>query len=80
MEIKILGPGCSKCKVTEKQVLRAVKEMGRNDILVTKVEDFKTIMTFDILSTPALVINEKVLVSGRIPSTKEIKDFISNSN
>jgi small redox-active disulfide protein 2 len=78
MEIKILGMGCSKCKVLEKQVLRAVKELGRSDILVVKVEDLKAIMAYAILSTPALVVDEKVLVSGRIPSTREIKDIINN--
>jgi small redox-active disulfide protein 2 len=77
MEIKILGMGCSKCKVTEKQVLRAIKELGRNDIIVSKIEDLKVIMNYNILSTPALVIDEVVVVSGRIPSTKEIKDLIN---
>ncbi len=76
MEIKILGPGCSKCKVTEKQVVRAVKELGRSDIIITKVEDLAEIMKYNVMSTPGLVINEILFVSGRIPSTKEIKKLI----
>jgi small redox-active disulfide protein 2 len=76
VEIKILGPGCSKCKVTEKQVVRAVKELGRSDIIITKVEDLAEIMKYNVMSTPGLVINEILFVSGRIPSTKEIKKLI----
>ena len=76
MEIKILGPGCSKCKVTEKQVKRAIKELNRDDISVIKVENIEEIMKYNIMSTPALVIEEKLKIMGRVPSVKEIKKII----
>ncbi|MCF7925909.1 MAG: thioredoxin family protein [Candidatus Izimaplasma sp.] len=78
MEIKVLGPGCSKCKVTVKQVKRALKQLERDDIVVTKVEDLKEIMAYNIMNTPALVINENVKIVGRVPSVKEIKIMIQN--
>lgn len=79
MEIKILGPGCAKCKVTEKQVKRAVKELGKEGITITKVENIQEIMKYNILNTPVLVIDEEIKVVGRIPSAKEIKKFILES-
>jgi len=75
MEIKILGPGCPKCKVTESQVRRAVEQLGLI-VQITKVEDLKEIMSYNILSTPALLINGKVKSVGRVPSLEDIKRFI----
>lgn len=60
--------GCSKCKKLEE----LVKEMVGSDV-VTKVEDIIEIMNYGVMSTPALVIDEKVVVSGRIPTKEEIK-------
>ena len=77
IEIKILGPGCPKCKVTESQVKRAVAELNRNDITVIKVEKIEDIMKFNILSTPALVINGVIKTIGRVPRTDEIIKFIN---
>ncbi|HCB66458.1 MAG TPA: hypothetical protein DEP70_02660 [Acholeplasmataceae bacterium] len=77
MEIKILGPGCPKCKVTESQVKRAVAELNRNDITVIKVEKIEDIMKFNILSTPALVVNGVIKTIGRVPRTDEIIKFIN---
>jgi len=76
MEVKVLGPGCKKCKVTANQVLRAIKSLNRDDIKLTKVETMEDIMKYNILSTPAVVIDEKIKVSGRIPSSKEIIEWI----
>ncbi|RLD83195.1 MAG: thioredoxin family protein [Bacteroidetes bacterium] len=77
MEIKVLGTGCPNCITLEKRVQRAVKESGviAN---INKVEDIEKIMEYDVMSTPALVINEKVLVKGRVPSVDEIKELLSN--
>jgi small redox-active disulfide protein 2 len=75
MEIKVVGPGCKKCQVLYHQVLRAEEDLKRND-KVTKVEKYEDMMAYNILSTPALVINEKVMCSGRIASTDEIKKWI----
>ena len=77
IEIKILGPGCPKCKVTESQVKRAVAELNRNDITVIKVEKTEDIMKFNILSTPALVVNGVIKTIGRVPRTDEIIKFIN---
>lgn len=78
MEIKVLGTGCSKCKTLEKLTREAVAELG---ILaeIEKVEDIYKIMSYGVMSTPALVINQKVAVSGRVPSVAEIKDLISKN-
>lgn len=76
MEIKILGTGCSKCKSLEKTTQQAVKELNLNAV-VTKVEDIVEIMKYGVMSTPALVLNEKVLVYGKVPSINEIKELLT---
>jgi small redox-active disulfide protein 2 len=75
MEIKILGPGCPRCKTLEKTVINSLAEL---DIAadVSKVEDIMKIMEYGIMHTPALVINEKVVMSGRVPSAAEIKEVL----
>ena len=77
MEIKILGPGCPKCKTLEKITREAVGEMGIN-AEITKEEDIVKIMNYGIMHTPGLVINEKVVLSGRVPSLKEVKEILIN--
>jgi small redox-active disulfide protein 2 len=79
MEIKILGTGCSKCKTLEEITRKVVKD-NRIDATVTKIEDIVEIMKFNIMTTPALVIDEKVVAKGRIPSADEIKQFLTNNN
>ncbi|HAM99244.1 MAG TPA: thioredoxin family protein [Marinilabiliales bacterium] len=74
--IKVLGTGCPKCKALEKTTLEAVKELNM-DATVTKVEDIMDIMKYGVMSTPALVIDEKVVMYGRVPSTAEIKDLLT---
>jgi small redox-active disulfide protein 2 len=76
MEIKILGTGCAKCKTLEKLTREVVEQNGIN-ATITKVEDIVEIMKYNILSTPALVVNEKVEIKGRIPSADEIKQVLS---
>jgi small redox-active disulfide protein 2 len=71
MEIKILGSGCPNCKRLEKLAREAVAELGI-EANVTKVQDFDKIMAYDIISTPALVVDEEVKVSGRVPRKDEI--------
>jgi small redox-active disulfide protein 2 len=75
MEIKVLGPGCAKCKSLEKLTKEAVAEIGIQ-AEIEKVEDIYKIMSFGVMSTPALVINKKLVVSGRIPSMSEIKELL----
>lgn len=76
MEIKVLGTGCPKCKTLEKNTHDAVVELGL-DATISKVEDIVEIMSYGIMSTPALVIDEKVVMKGRVPSTEEIKNILS---
>lgn len=78
MEIKILGTGCPKCKTLEKAAQAAVSELGI-DAIVSKEEDIMRIINYGVMRTPGLVINEKVVLSGRIPSVEEIKKLINQN-
>lgn len=71
MEIKILGTGCAKCNMLEEHVREAVKQMEL-DIDIIKVTNIEDIIEYDIMGTPALVVDEKVIISGRVPSVKKI--------
>lgn len=75
MEIKILGTGCQKCKTLEKMTSEVVGE-NDYDARISKVEDIMDIMNYGIIATPGLVINEKVVISGRLPSKEEIKTHL----
>jgi len=77
MEIKILGTGCPKCKTLEEVTRKVVKDNGI-DANITKVDDIIEIMKYNIMVTPALVVNGKVVAKGRIPSADEIKQFLAN--
>jgi small redox-active disulfide protein 2 len=76
MEIKVLGTGCPKCKTLEKITREAVAEMG---LLaeVTKVDDIMKIMEYGIIRTPGLVVDGKVVLSGRLPSVSELKELLT---
>jgi len=76
MEIKVLGTGCPKCKTLEKAANDAVTAAGV-DATVSKVEDIMQIMQFGVMTTPALVVDGKVVVKGRVPGADEIKKFIT---
>ena len=73
--IKILGTGCPKCKTTTSLVTEVVKE-NNIDAEIIKVEDIMEIMKYNVLSTPALVIDEEITVKGRVPSKSEILDLL----
>lgn len=75
MEIKVLGPGCQKCNALEKEISNALAELNIAAD-VEKVEDMEKIMKYDVLMTPALVINETVKVSGKVPKREEIKKWL----
>jgi len=75
MEIKVLGTGCAKCKALEKVTRDVVEEM-KLDATVTKVEDIMEIMAFGVMTTPALVVDGKVVVKGRVPGANEIKQLL----
>lgn len=76
MEVKILGTGCPKCKTLE-QVTRDVISQNNIDATVTKVEDIMEIMQYNVMTTPAIVIDGKVVVKGRVPSADEIKKLLT---
>ncbi len=75
MKIKILGTGCPKCKSLEKVTREAVAETGI-DATVEKVEDIIKIMEYRIMHTPGLVINEKVVLSGQVPTVSQVKEIL----
>ena len=76
MEIKVLGTGCPKCKTLEKATREAVNELGI-DANIEKVEDIMKIMEYGVMHTPALVIDGKVVVSGRVPNEKDLKNLLT---
>jgi small redox-active disulfide protein 2 len=76
MEIKILGTGCSKCKTLEK-LTRDVVSKNEIDATIIKVEDIMEIMKYNIMTTPALVIDGKVVTKGIIPSAADIKQLLT---
>jgi small redox-active disulfide protein 2 len=76
MEIKILGPGCAKCKTLDKLTHEVVEKNGIK-ANITKVEDIMEIMKYGVMSTPAIVIDEKVVLKGRMPSADELKQLLT---
>jgi small redox-active disulfide protein 2 len=76
MEIKVLGSGCPKCKKLEANTLEALKEMGKEGN-VEKVTDIEKIMSYGVMSTPALVVDGEVKVYGKVPKVKEIIKILS---
>jgi len=75
MKIEVLGMGCANCNKLYQNVVEAVKLSGK-EIEVTKVEDIKKMMSYGVLSTPALVIDGVVKVAGKVPKAEEIKVWI----
>jgi small redox-active disulfide protein 2 len=75
MEIKVLGPGCPKCKQTEQRVKEALAETGV-DATVEKVTDIMEIAGYGVFGTPAVVVNGEVKSVGKVPSKEEIKAWI----
>lgn len=78
LTIKVLGPGCANCKRVEQIAHKAVSDLAV-EAEVIKVTDYNQIMDYNILSTPGLVINEKVVCSGRIPSQAEVTTWLANA-
>jgi len=78
MKIKVLGPGCARCHQLEQTTREVVKELGI-DTEVEYVKDIKKIMEYPILTTPGLVIDERLVCSGRVPSKAEVTNFITTA-
>ena len=75
-EIKVLGPGCAKCKSTYAVVEKVIEASGI-DVQLTKVEDIEEIMRYNILTTPAIVADNRVVLQGRVPNEKELQKILS---
>ncbi len=75
MKIEILGTGCAKCKTLYENARAAVQEKGI-DAEIVKIEDIQAIMKYGVMSTPALVVDGKVLFSGKTASAGEIKGLL----
>lgn len=78
LTIKVLGSGCANCKRLEQIAHKVVSEMGI-EAEVVKVTEYPDIMAYNVLSTPGLVINEKVVSSGRIPTPAEVTTWLANA-
>ncbi len=76
MDIKVLGSGCAKCKTLEKVTKEAVAELNI-DASVEKIEDIQKIIEYGVMITPALVIDGKVIVKGRVPKMSELKELLT---
>lgn len=77
MDIKVLGTGCANCKKLEANVREAIHQLGI-DATVEKVEDIKSIVSYGVMRTPALVINEKVKISGMVATVEDIKKILKS--
>ena len=75
MEIKVLGPGCAKCKTTYAVIEKVIKE-NNLDVTLVKVDDIMEMINYNILSTPAVVIDGEVKTKGYVPSEKEVKELL----
>lgn len=78
LTIKVLGSGCANCKRVEQIAQKIVSDLGIEAEIV-KVTDYNDITAYDILSTPGLVINEKVVSSGRIPMPAEVSTWVADA-
>lgn len=78
MEIKVLGTGCPNCQRTKALATQVVKEL-QIDATVVEVTDLPTIMHYGVMSTPGLVINEKVVGSGGVPTKQQMVQLIQQS-
>ncbi|AEE44630.1 thioredoxin family protein [Cellulomonas fimi] len=76
MQIKILGPGCANCTNLERATRVAIEALGV-DADVEKVTDYSTIAAYGVMSTPALVVDEVVLLSGRVPTASHLREILA---
>lgn len=75
-DIKILGPGCAKCKMLEEQTQLAATELGL-DCQIEKVQDIQEIITYGVMMTPALLVDGEVKAMGRVPTLEDIKKLLA---
>ncbi|WP_304581548.1 thioredoxin family protein [uncultured Alistipes sp.] len=75
MEIKVLGAGCSKCKATYAAIEKVIEE-NELDVSLSKVEDIMELLNYNIMTTPAVVVDGAVRIKGYVPSESEIKKLL----
>ena len=74
-EVKVLGPGCAKCKSTYAVVEKVVKASGM-EVRLTKVDDIEEIMRYNIMATPTIVVDGKVVMKGKVPTESEVRQLL----
>ena len=75
MEIKVLGPGCSKCKSTYNVIEKVIRE-NNLDVKLTKVDDIMEMMNYNIMTTPVVVVDEVVKMKGQVPTESDVKKLL----
>lgn len=75
MEVKVLGPGCAKCKTTFQVIEKVIKE-NNLDVKLTKVDDIMEMMSYNIMTTPAVVVDGEVKIKGQVPSESDVKRLL----
>lgn len=75
MEVKVLGPGCAKCKTTFQVIEKVIKE-NNLDVKLTKVDDIMEMMSYNIMTTPAVAVDGKVRMKGQVPSESDVKRLL----
>lgn len=75
MEVKVLGPGCAKCKTTFQVIEKVIKE-NNLDVKLTKVDDIMEMMSYNIMTTPTVVVDGEVKMKGQVPSESDVKRLL----
>ncbi len=75
MEIKVLGPGCARCKTTYQVIEKVIKE-NNLDVKLIKIDDIMEMMNYNIMSTPAVVVDEVVKLKGTVPTEADVKKLL----
>lgn len=75
MDIKILGPGCKNCVTLDRITREVVDEMGI-EATIEKIEDYGEIASYGVMTTPALVVDGKVLIAGRVPTLTHLRELL----
>lgn len=78
LQIKVLGPGCPNCEKVEAAAKKAIANFGV-EANIEKVTDYGRIMSYNVMATPGLVINEKLVSAGRIPADAEVMSWVANA-
>lgn len=76
MLIKVLGPGCANCLALERATRQAIDALGVA-AKIEKITDFPSIVGYGVMSTPALVVDEQVVLAGRVPTTGQLRDLLA---